>query len=194
MLFIILRTLISALHSQRALIIENLALRHQLSVLQRTAKKPRLRQSDRALWVLLSRFWNGWRDSLTIVQPETVIRWHRKGFRLYWRWKSRSKGSGRPKVSREIRNLIRQMSEANPLWGDPRVHGELLKLGIEIGQATVSKYRFAIESRPRRPGVRFWRATRRRSPRSTSSRSRPPRSACCLCSSCCLTTDAASST
>jgi hypothetical protein len=85
MLVTILRTLISALQSQRALAVENLALRHQLSVLQRTVKKPRLRPSDRALWVFLLRLWSGWRESLTIVQPETVIRWHREGFRLYWR-------------------------------------------------------------------------------------------------------------
>jgi hypothetical protein len=88
MLYVILRTLISALRLQRALAVENLALRHQLVVLQRTAKKPRLRRTDRIFWVLLSRVWNGWRESLTIVQPETVIRWHREGFRLYWRWKS----------------------------------------------------------------------------------------------------------
>jgi hypothetical protein len=95
MLFTLFRTLISALQSQRALAVENLALRHQLSVLQRTAKKPRLRGQDRLLWVLLSRVWTGWREILTIVQPETVIRWHREGYRLYWRWKSRGV-RGRP--------------------------------------------------------------------------------------------------
>jgi transposase InsO family protein len=90
--------------------------------------------------VLLSRFWVGWRQSRTIVQPETVIRWHREGFRLYWRWRSRAKALGRPRVAREIRDLIQQMSKANALWGAPRIHGELLKLGMEISQATVSKY------------------------------------------------------
>jgi putative transposase len=140
MLFTLIRALISALQSQRALAVDNLTLRHQLVVLQRTAKKPRLRATDRLLWVLLSRLWARWRQSLTLVQPETVIRWHREGFRLYWRWKSRSKGSGRPRARKEVRDLIRQMSEANVLWGAPRIHGELLKLGIEISQATVSKY------------------------------------------------------
>ena len=153
MLFTILRTLISALQTQRALAVENLALRHQLLVLQRAARRPRLRATDRALWVLLSRFWSGWRESLTIIQPETVIRWHREGFRRYWRWKSRSKLSGRPRVPREIRDLIRKMSEANPLWGAPRIHGELLKLGVEISQAAVSKYM----ARNRKPPSQSWR-------------------------------------
>jgi putative transposase len=103
--------------------------------------------------VLLSRFWAGWKQSLTIVQPETVIRWHREGFRLYWRWKSRSKGSGMPRVARDVRDLIRQMSEANVLWGAPRIHGELLKLGIEISQAAVSKYMV----RHRKPPSQNWR-------------------------------------
>jgi hypothetical protein len=88
----------------------------------------------------LSRALKGWRDSLTIVQPETVILWHREGFLPYWRWKSRAGHGGKPKIPTEIRDLIRQMSGANPLWGAPRNHGELLKLGVEIGQATVSKY------------------------------------------------------
>jgi putative transposase len=153
MLFTVIHTLISAFQSQRALAVENLALRHQLLVLQRTARRPRLRATDRALWVLLSRFWAGWRQSLTIVQPETVIRWHREGFRLYWRWKSRSKASGRPRVAREVRDLIRQMSEANPLWWAPRIHGELLKLGVEISQAAVSKYMV----RNRKPPSQDWR-------------------------------------
>jgi len=149
----IIRTLISPFQAQHALAIENLALRHQLNVLQRTAKKPRLGKADRLLWVLLSRFWAGWRQTLSIVQPETVIRWHREGFRLYWKWKSRSKTSGRPMVPREVRDLIRQMSEANVLWGAPSIHGELLKLGIEISQAAVSKYMV----RHRKPPSQSWR-------------------------------------
>jgi putative transposase len=153
MLFTVVRTLMSVLQSQRALALENLALRHQLTVLQRTAKRPRLRETDRLLWILLSRVWKGWRDSLTIVQPETVIRWHREGFLLYWRWKSRAGHGGRPKIAREIRDLIRQMSGANPLWGEPRIHGELLKLGIDIGQTTVSNYM----DRHRKPPSQNWR-------------------------------------
>jgi hypothetical protein len=133
--------------------IEILALRHQLAVLQRQKKRVSLRVADRLLWVLLSRIWNQWRSALVVVKPETVIAWHRKGFRLYWRWKSRAGKCGRPCVSRETRELIRQMSKANPLWGAPRIHGELLKLGIEVSQATVAKYM----SRQGKPPSQTWR-------------------------------------
>ena len=133
--------------------IEILALRHQLAVLQRQKKRVSLGAADRLLWVLLSRIWNQWRSALVVVKPETVIAWHRKGFRLYWRWKSRAGKCGRPCVSRETRELIRQMSKANPLWGAPRIHGELLKLGIEVSQATVAKYM----SRQGRPPSQTWR-------------------------------------
>jgi putative transposase len=134
--------------------IEILALRHQLAVLQRQKKRVSLGAADRLLWVLLlSRIWNQWRSALVVVKPETVIAWHRKGFRLYWRWKSRAWKCGRPCVSRETRDLIRQMSKANPLWGAPRIHGELLKLGIEVSQATVAKYM----SRQGRPPSQTWR-------------------------------------
>ncbi len=90
--------------------------------------------------MILSRVWEQWRSALVIVKPETVIAWQRKGFRLYWSWKSRAGKSGRPCVSLEIRELVRQMSTANPLWGAPMIHNELLKLGIQISQATVAKY------------------------------------------------------
>ena len=132
MLFLILRTLISALRSHHTLALENLALRHQLEVLQRNTKRPRLTNQDRMLWVILSRLWKDWRQSLSIVQPKTVIRWHKRGFRLYWRCKSRPLWPGRNQVPREIRALIRSMSRSNPLWGAPRIHGELLKLGITV--------------------------------------------------------------
>jgi putative transposase len=140
MIFILFRTLFSALKSRRALALENLALRHQIEVLQRNVKRPRLTNRDRILWVMLSRFWPDWREPLTLVQPETVIRWHRRGFRLYWKWKSRPRWPGRSRIPKDVRDLIRQMSQTNPLWGAPRIHGELLKLGIEVSQATVSKY------------------------------------------------------
>jgi hypothetical protein len=117
----------SCFQTRTSMQIELLALRHQLVVLQRrTKKRPNLRIADRLLWVMLSRVWGQWRSALVIVKPETVIAWQRKGFRLYWRWKSRAGKSGRPYVSLEIRELIRQMSTANPLWGAPRIHGELL--------------------------------------------------------------------
>ena len=153
MLIIILRTIISALRSHRALALENLALRHQLEVLDRNAKRPRFSNQDRTLWIILSRFWDDWRKPLALVQPETVIRWHRKGFRLYWKWKSRPRWPGRRKVTKEVRDLIRTMSQDNPLWGAPRIHGELMKLGITVSQGTVSKYML----RHRKPPSQSWR-------------------------------------
>src|SRR5437899_5672312 len=131
-----------------------LALRHQLLVLQRSngGHKLRLGWADRVLWVWLSRLWNDWRSALLLVKLETVIAWHRQGFRLYWRWKSRCV-EGRPTVSPEVRNLIRHMSLANPRWGAPRIHGELLKLGIEVSQGTVAKYMV----RHRKPPSPTWR-------------------------------------
>ncbi len=135
---IIVRTLRSALRPRRELAFENLVLRQQLAVLKHRHPRPRLTDSDRLFWVVISKLWSGWRDSLHVVQPETVVRWHRQGFRYYWSWKSRRRG--RPKIDPEIRGLIRRMCLANPLWGAPRIHGELLKLGIDISEATVSKY------------------------------------------------------
>ena len=102
---------------------------------------------------MLSRLWRGWTDGVSVVQPATVIRWQRSGFRLVWTWKSRRNGPGRPAVAPEIRALIRRMSTANPLWGAPRIHGELQKLGVEISQAAVSKY----VVRHRRPPSQTWR-------------------------------------
>jgi putative transposase len=99
----------------------------------------------RIFWVILSRLWKSWRSSLRVVRPETVVGWHRRGFRRYWAWKSRPR-SGRPAMGTEIRDLIRRMSRANPLWGAPRVHGELLKLGLTVSQATVSRYMLRSEA------------------------------------------------
>jgi transposase InsO family protein len=126
------------LRSRAVLKLENLALRHQLYVLRRQRPgRPRLFAIDRLLWVWLYRIWPRCLGAMVLVKPATVVQWHRQGFRLFWRWRSKS---GRPSVDREIRALIRQMSSPNPLWGAPRIHGELLKLGIEISQATVAKY------------------------------------------------------
>jgi transposase InsO family protein len=121
------------------LIIENLALRQQLAVQNRNINLPYLRKRDRVFWALLSRIWTDWKSALLIVKPETVVNWHRKGFKLFWRWKSKSK-PGRPKVSKEIRDLIKRMSVENPTWGAPRIHSELLLLGYDIVEATISKY------------------------------------------------------
>ena len=150
----LIRTTLSSFKTRRDLAFENLALRHQIAVLRRRAgKRPTLTNVDRALWVLLARVWKDWKQSLVIVKPETVVRWHRKGFRLYWTFKSRKRGRGRPKVSGEVRELIRKMSSSNPTWGAPRVHGELLKLGIDVSQATVARYMV----RHRKPPSQTWR-------------------------------------
>src|SRR5919198_5062261 len=132
---------VSAVFKARAALhLENLALRHQLGVLQRSVKRPKLTSADRLLWAWLCGIWSDWRSALVILKPETVIGWHRQGFRLFWTWKVRRGKPGRPRASQETRELIRQMSRANPLWGAPRIHGELLKLGLTVSQATVSKY------------------------------------------------------
>jgi transposase InsO family protein len=132
--------LVSPFKTQARLEAEIVVLRHQLNVLRRQApSKPRLTVADRLLFVWLYRVFPSILSAVTIIKPDTLIRWHRAGFRLYWRWKSRSRG-GRPKVSMEIRSLIRRMSVENPLWGAPRIHGELLKLGFQVAQSTVAKY------------------------------------------------------
>jgi len=149
---ILLRTFRSAVRTRRELALENLALRQQLAVWKARRPRPRVTEMDRIFWMVLSRVWENWRSSLQVVRPETVVRWHRRGFRLYWAWKSQRR-SGRPMISTELRDLIRRMSCANPLWGAPRIHGELLKLGLTVSQATVSKYMV----RPRRPPSQAWR-------------------------------------
>ena len=111
---------------------ENLALRQQVAVFKQSVKRPRLRPRDRVFWVWLSRLWPNWRSALAIVQPETVIKWQRQGFRLYWRWKSRAGKPGRPPIEHEIRDLIRRMSRENPTWGAPRILSELLLLGYDV--------------------------------------------------------------
>ena len=136
---ILAKTLQSALDCRQDLVLENLALRHQLAVLTRSGDRPRFRPADRLLWIALRWFWDRWRDSLVLVHPATVVRWHREGFRRYWAWKSRRR-SGRPRVDPDLVRLIRRMATANPLWGAPRIHGELLKLGIEVSERTVSRY------------------------------------------------------
>ncbi len=126
--------------SRAALAAENLALRQQLSVLEHTVKRPKLRPRDRFFWVWLSRLWPAWRSVLRIVQPDTVTTWHRMGFTLYWRWKSKPKTAGRPPIEKDIRDLIRRMARENPLWGAPHILSELRLLGYDVAQATVAKY------------------------------------------------------
>ena len=132
---------------------ENLLLRHQLNVALRQAPpRLRLRGGDRAFLVWMIRLWPNLIDAVQVVQPETVLRWHRAGFRAFWRWKSR-KRAGRPRIDRGLRDLIRRMSRENPLWGASRIHGELLMLGFEVAQSTVSKYM----TRGRRPPSQSWK-------------------------------------
>jgi putative transposase len=107
--------------------LEILALRQQLAVFKRNHPRPNLRSLDRLFWTILRRIWPGWTEALIIVKPDTVVRWHRTGFRLYWRWRSRAGSGGRPKITAEIQALIRRMAEENRVWGPPKIHGELLK-------------------------------------------------------------------
>src|SRR6201982_3010910 len=147
-------TLSSIFRSRAVLQLENLALRHQIGVLQRSARKrPTLTSVARLLWVWLSRVWSGWRSALAIVQPETVLAWHRAGFRLFWTWKVQCGQPGRRVISPEVRALIRKMCRENPSWGAPRIHGELLKLGFNVGESSVSKYMV----RSRKPPSQTWR-------------------------------------
>jgi putative transposase len=137
----VLHGLFSSFRTRMELQLEVAALRHQVEVLRRDQRsRVRLTRLDRALWVLLYRLWSRCLDAVVIVKPETVVRWHRRGFRAFWSWKSRPRGPGRPSVPSDIKNLIKRISRDNVLWGAPRIHGELLKLGIEISQAAVSKY------------------------------------------------------
>ena len=126
--------------------VEILALRQQVAVLKRRSPKPRLCPLDRLFWTLLRATWSRWKDALVIVRPETVVSWHRAGFRLYWRWKSRPRG-GRPRITEEVRGLIRRLAQENSDWGAPRIHGELQKLGFVLSERTVARYLRRIQRR-----------------------------------------------
>jgi putative transposase len=141
--------------SRRSLALQVLALPHQVAVDERTGHRPRLRPSDRLFWAWLSRLWPGWQATLACVQPRTVIAWQHQRFRDHCRRLSQNGSSGRPAVAREVRELIRDMSRANPLWGSPRIVGELHKLGIHGAQSTVEKYRSDPGIYPRRRGRPF---------------------------------------
>ncbi len=193
-LFLLFTTLRDTFRRRAALQLELLAQRHQLAVLTRKNARPRSRPADRLFWVLLSLLWSDWRGALTIVKPETVIAWHRKGFRVYWTWKSRRGKAGRPAASTEVRALIRRMSQENPLWGAPRIHGELLKLGFEVSEATVSIYLTRQPSRRRKHGGLSFGTTSSASRRSTSSWCRASGSISSSRSSCCATSGGTSCT
>src|SRR3989442_2245276 len=137
MLIVLVRAFPLALRGHRELVLENLALRQQLPALRRTTNRARFRTCDRLFWTALARSWRNWRRALIVVQPDTVIRWHRDWLRR--RWTRRSRRRRRPPIDQEIRALVREMATANPLWGAPRIHGELLTLGVQVSERTVSR-------------------------------------------------------
>jgi len=144
----------AALRDRSDLLAEHLLLRHQLAVLTRpTRRRPRLRTRDRLLWVLARRLRRDWREHLVLVRPETVVRWHRHAWRLFWRWRSRTR-LGRPRLSQEVRELIAAMARDNPLWGTERIRGELLKLGLAVSNRSIRRYR---GRGPARPSSQTWR-------------------------------------
>ena len=141
--------LVRVFRSRRSLLLENLVLRQQLTVLKRKHPKPKVRVLDKLFWVVALRFWSGWKQSLILVTPETLIRWHRTGFRLYWSFISRArKRVGRKRVSKEVRDLIFRMVAENPAWGAPRIHGELLMLGFDVSERSISRW---MKRAPRDP-------------------------------------------
>jgi hypothetical protein len=152
-LVIFLRTIGLICAGHRAVALENVALRHQLAVLKRSVRRPQLRPRDRLFWILLANAWRNWRQALVFVQPDTVMRWHREWLRRRWAARSRPSRRGRPSTDVAIETLVAKMSVANPLWGAPRIHGELRKLGIDVSERTVSRL---LRRRPRRPS-HTWR-------------------------------------
>src|SRR6478752_3202157 len=157
LLYFVLTVLVSPFKSKSRLEAENAALRHQLIVLRRKVHgRVRLTNNDRWFFIQLYRWFPSILDVLTIVRPETLVRWHRAGFRCYWRWKSRPRG-GRPQIEANLRVLIRRMSIENPLWGAPRIHGELLKLGFKVAQSSVAKYMVKRRGPPSRGWKTFLR-------------------------------------
>src|SRR5439155_21131395 len=152
-LLYLLRLLPFLCDGRRQLALENLALRQQLAVYKRMARRPKLRRSDRLFWVWLARVWVGWRQSLVIVTPDTGLRWQRRRFREHWTRLSGRPTGGRPPVNAEIKVLVMRMAAANPLWGAPRIHGELLKLGLDVAERTVSR----LMAKRRLPPSQTWR-------------------------------------
>ena len=152
-----IRFVILVLGGHQQVALENAALRQQLAVFKRDVKRPQLRRWDRLFWIGLRAIWKDWKSALVIVRPETVISWQQKRFKRYWWRLSQSKGPGRPRVSSEIRTLISNMAATNPFWGAPRVHGELLKLGYEISERTVSRLMPKNDKKPSQTWTTFLR-------------------------------------
>src|ERR1700730_12288966 len=140
------------------LALEAVALRQQLAVFKRKQPRPKLDRLDPLFWIVLHRLWAVWSDALMIVKPEAVVCWHRAGFRRFWRWRSQRRRPGRPQANAQIRELIRRMKAENPKWGAPRIHGELLQLGFEVSEPTVSRYLQRLKYRPCEGKARRWLA------------------------------------
>src|SRR5947209_14426395 len=153
----LLASIVRLFRTRRNLLLENLALRQQLTVLKRRHPRPRLTAFDKFFWVLVRGVWSRWKQALIVASPQTVVRWHRAGFRLYWSWLSRHRICfGRTRISRELRELIFRMVAENPTWGAPRIHGELLMLGFDVSERTVSRW---VQRAPRNPEkIARWRA------------------------------------
>src|SRR5215472_6334863 len=157
---LLLTSIVRCFRTRRSLLLENLVLRQQLAILKRRHPRPRLGRLDKLFWVLIHRCWSCWKQALVVVTPETVVRWHRAGFRLYWRFISKvKKPIGRRHISKEFRQLVLQMMAQNPTWGAPRIHGELLMLGFDISERTISRCmkRVPRESDPAKRWLAFLR-------------------------------------
>ena len=144
--------------ARHRLAMEAAALRQQLAVYKRKQPRPKLNRFDRLFWVLVRRIWANWSEALILVKPDTVVSWHRAGYRLFWTWRSHRQRVGRPKVAQEVRDLIRRMKRENPMWGAPRIHGELLLLGFEISEPTVSRYLQRLKRIPEGSKASQWLA------------------------------------
>ncbi|MFC2146457.1 helix-turn-helix domain-containing protein [Acidobacteriota bacterium] len=150
-IIVLLQSLRCLFYSWSDLVLENAALRQQLAALKKENPRPKLSRFDRIFWVLLRQLWKKWKDALIFVEPQTVVKWHKQGFKLYWKLISqRRKNNGRQPLDKEIKALIRQMAHDNPTWGAPRIHGELMKLGFDVSERSVSRYLAKI--RPEPPG------------------------------------------
>jgi putative transposase len=152
--------MLRSLRARRSLLLENLALRQQIAALKRRHPRPRLSAFDKLFWVAARKFWSGWNQALLVVTPETVVRWHRTGFRLYWRLISKVRRPiGRRQTPKQVRQLIFRMVAENPIWGAPRIHGELLMLGFDISERAISRWMKRAPSDPER--AKRWLAFQR---------------------------------
>src|SRR6266550_754190 len=148
---LLLGTILCLFRARRSLLLENLAFRQQLAALKRRRPRPRLTVFDKLFWIFARKYWSGWKQALIVVNPETVVRWHRLGFALNWRVISKARRAvGRKRISKEVRDLIFRMAAENPTWGAPRIHGELLMLGFDVSERTISRWMKRVPRDPER--------------------------------------------